>query len=308
MSARRSTTISPFDAWVLARLVAAVPTDGELAVLSEPAKAIGKHLADLDVKARPSAWRAMMAARDDRDDLIWALASVDPLGPAPEPGADEVLPVVMRAASEIEPLPVEWLWKPRLPLGMLSLFAGDPKLGKSFVTTAIAAAVSRGADLPGDDRPVEPASVILMSAEDDPARTIVPRLKADGANREKVHILEAVIREDGSTALPSLRYDIERIGEAAEHLSDCRLVIIDPVSAYLGGVDDHRNTELRGVLSPLKWLAQRFNLTVVLVSHLNKGASLNGQHRVTGSIAYVGPAGPTSSLSATARTLRAAAS
>ena len=78
--------------------------------------------------------------------------------------------VVMRRASEIEPLVVEFLWEPRVPGGMLSLFAGDPKLGKSFVTIAMAASVSRGARLPMDNRPRDPASVIIMSAEDDVAR------------------------------------------------------------------------------------------------------------------------------------------
>jgi hypothetical protein len=194
----------------------------------------------------------------------------------------------MRTAADIEPLALEWLWKPRLPLGTLTLFAGDPKLGKSLVTTAIAAAVSRGARLPLDDGSFGPADIILMSAEDDPARTIVPRLKAAGADLSRVHILEAVIHEDGSQALPRLRGDIKRIEEAVASLNDCILVVIDPVSAYLGGVDDHRNAELRGVLSPLKGLAENQDIAVVLVSHLNKGASPNGQHRVAGSIAYVG--------------------
>jgi hypothetical protein len=301
--------MSNFEIWRLAQFLCERLQDGGSPALPDRWRAIAERLCPLEMYERPFALQAMVSGQAELDEIASTLAIPEPArltaaGPAspPEPAlgvvmqaaagpasqADPRSGVVMQAAADIKILPVQWLWKPRLPLGALSLFAGDPKLGKSFVTTAIAAAVSRGADLPGDDRPVEPASVLLMSAEDDPARTIVPRLKAGGANLEKVHILEAVIREDGSAALPSLRCDLERISEAVEHLSDCRLVIIDPVSAYLSGVDDHRNTELRGVLSPLKWLAERFQLAVVLVSHLNKGASLNGQHRVTGSIAYVG--------------------
>jgi hypothetical protein len=71
-------------------------------------------------------------------------------------------------------------------------------------------------------------------------------------------------------------------------LGDCRLIVIDPVSAYLRGVDDNRNALLRGVLTPLKKLAERLEAAVVLVSHLTKGVSTNGKHRVLGSIAYVG--------------------
>ena len=108
-----------------------------------------------------------------------------------------------------------------------------------------------------DDRPRDPASVIIMSAEDDVARTIVPRLRSAGANLDKVHILESVILDDGTEALPGLRSDLDRIEEAAGSLGDCKLIIIDPVTAYLFGIDDHRNAELRGVLSPLKRLAER---------------------------------------------------
>ncbi len=90
-----------------------------------------------------------------------------------------------------------------------------------------------------------------MSAEDDPARTITPRLVAGGADLTKVHILESVIHANGSEALPSLRADIDAITAAAARLGDCRLIVIDPVSAYLEGVDDNRNAALRGVLTPL---------------------------------------------------------
>jgi hypothetical protein len=280
-------TISPTDAWAFGRVLCDHPLNGELDAMAEPWKTMAVHLAALPAADRQIHLRAMLTARPDRDELVKALADVDPLGPAP---ATEAAPpgVVMRQASTIEPLSVEWLWEPRLPLGMLSLFAGDPKLGKSFVTISVAAAVSRGAPLPLDGRNAEPGSVILMSAEDDPARTIVPRLKAAGANLEKIHILEAVILEGGIEAFPRLRDDIDRIGHAAASLGDCRAAVIDPVSAYLGGVDDHRNAELRGLLAPLKRLAERLNFAAVLVSHLNKGASINGKHRVTGSIAYVG--------------------
>ncbi len=138
------------------------------------------------------------------------------------------------------------------------------------------------------DRPDRPGSTILMSAEDDPARTIVPRLVAAGADLTRIHILESVILANGSEALPSLRADIDAITAAAARLGDCRLIVIDPVSAYLEGVDDNRNAALRGVLTPLNRLAEQLGAAVVLVSHLTKASSANGKHRVLGSIAYVG--------------------
>ena len=191
-------------------------------------------------------------------------------------------------AADVECKPVDWLWGQRVPRGMLSLFAGDPKLGKSFVTIGMAAALSRGAALPGDAPPDGPGSVILLSAEDDPARTIVPRLRASGADLSRVHLLEAVYLGDGSEALPNLSADMDLIEQAVASVGDCRLIIIDPISAYLGRTDDHKNAELRGVLSPLKLMAERTDAAVVLIGHLNKSGGTNGKHRVTGSIAYVG--------------------
>ena len=150
----------------------------------------------------------------------------------------------LTCAGDLEPRDVEWLWSGRVPLGMLTMFAGDPKLGKSYVTLAMAAALSRGLPLPLSDRPDQPASTILMCAEDDPIRTIVPRLCAAGTDRAKVHILESIVLANGSEALPSLRADIDAITDAARRLGDCRLIVIDPVSAYLSGIDDHRNAAL----------------------------------------------------------------
>jgi len=203
-------------------------------------------------------------------------------------------------ASNIEDQPLEWLWKPRIPLGMLTLFAGDPKLGKSLSALAIAAAVSRGEALPMDRAPAGPASVILMSAEDDPARIIVPRLKAAGADLARIHVLESIIlpgstpkageREPRTTERPPsiVADDVDVIEAAAAQVGDCRLIVIDPVTAYLHGIDDHRNTELRGVLWPLKTMAERRNAAVILVTHMSKGGATQAKHRVIGSIAYVG--------------------
>jgi len=196
--------------------------------------------------------------------------------------------VRMTRALDLEPREVDWLWAGRVPLGMMTMFAGDPKLGKSYLTLAMAAALSRGVPLPSSNTPNRPGSTILMSAEDDPARTIVPRLTAAGADLAKVHILESVVRANGDEALPTLRADVDAITVAAARLGDCRLIVIDPVSAYLKGVDDNRNAVLRGVLTPLKRLAERLGAAVVLVSHLTKGGRASGKHRVVGSIAYVG--------------------
>ena len=126
-----------------------------------------------------------------------------------------------------------------------------------------------------------------MSAEDDPARTIVPRLTAAGADLAKVHILESVILANGSETLPSLRADIDAITAAAARLGDCRLIVIDPVSAYLKGIDDNRNAVLRGVDAPQQ-AGRAAGRRRRAGQPSDQGGSANGKHRVLGSIAYVG--------------------
>lgn len=290
-------TIPLYDARVIRRLMFGLRVDDDaIKAMSEPWKELAIKLHPLDGRVRVEVYGEFFDALPNNVAVpsLKLIADQDPtIHPStadPDAPGDKVNPrrVVMRRASDIKPESVEWLWRDRLPLGMLSLFAGDPKQGKSFVTMALAAAVSRGAPLPHGDVPDGPGSVVLMSAEDDASRTIVPRLKSSGADLTKIHVLEAVKLSNGDEALPSLAADLDRIAEAVERLGDCRLVVIDPITSYLGGVDDHRNAELRGVLSPLKAMAERLNVAVVLVTHLNKGAGANGKHRVTGSIAYVG--------------------
>jgi putative DNA primase/helicase len=297
---------APRDAWVFARLVAGQAINGDLATVSESLRPLAERLASTPPEGRQSLWDGFLLGQPDRDDIIRHVAGSDPTGPAPgplavgEPGKPTAPVVKLICAADIEPREVEWHWDGRVPLGMLTLFAGDPKLGKSYVTIAMAAAMSRGAPLPEDDAPEGPASVILMSAEDDPARTIVPRLKAAGADLSRVHILESILlpRNDPAGREPPgppierfptlLAHDLAAIEAAAAKLDKCKLIVVDPVSAYLAGTDDHRNAELRGVLSPLKAMAERLNAAVLLVSHLSKAGGTNGKHRVIGSIAFVG--------------------
>ncbi len=243
---------------------------------------------------QPVARRLLTALPRERppiwDDFLAGRLRPDPIIPQALTGrlVEPARRVRLTCAVDLEPCAVDWLWSGRVPLGMITMFAGDPKLGKSYVTLAMAAALSRGLPLPLSDQPNHPGSTILMSAEDDPARTIVPRLVAGGADLTKVHILESVFQENGAEALPSLRADIDAITAAAARLGDCRLIVIDPVSAYLKGVDDNRNAMLRSVLTPLNRLAERLGAAVVLVTHLTKAGSANRKHRVLGSIAYVG--------------------
>jgi hypothetical protein len=203
------------------------------------------------------------------------------------------LGVVLKRVSEIEPQKLCWLWPGRIPLGKLSLFAGDPGLGKSLVTLDIAARVTRGREWPDGTTNSQPGSVIILSAEDDPADTIRPRLETAGADLSKVHILQAVRRTkpDGSCTLEhfSLEGDLVELQDAAASLDDVRLIVIDPISAYLGNTDSHVNAKVRGLLAPLAGLAQSLRIAVIAVDHLSK-SNRPALYRPNGSIAFTAAA------------------
>ena len=199
-------------------------------------------------------------------------------------------PVMVRL-SDVVPEPIDWLWQGRIALGKLTLIAGDPGLGKSFMTLDIAARVSRGLGWPDNrNQPMASGGVVLLNAEDALADTIRPRLDCAGADVAKIIAITAinVMSETGISQERGfdLSRDILAIESAIQSMSDCRLVVIDPISAYMGGVDSHKNTEVRGLLAPLSALATKHHVAIVMVSHLNKSVGGQAIYRTIGSVAF----------------------
>jgi len=206
--------------------------------------------------------------------------------PAEAKQADGPMMVCM---ADVRRVVLRWLWPGRIPLGKLAMITGDPKLGKSVLSLSIAAAVSRGLPWPdGADAP-EPGGVVLLSAEDDPADTIRPRLDAAGADVSRVHLLAAV-RRQGKERHPSLADDLPAIVAAVAAVPGCRLLIVDPITAYMGGTDSHVNAEVRGMLAPLAKIAADAGIAVVLIAHMNKASGGKALYRVNGSLAFVAAA------------------
>jgi KaiC/GvpD/RAD55 family RecA-like ATPase len=166
---------------------------------------------------------------------------------------------------------VSWLWPGRIPLGMLTLLMGDPGLGKSLLTTMLAANVSRAG-----------ADVLLLSAEDHKGATIRPRLDAAGADLHRVHHVE--VRRDGveeGLALPDDGAELARLVEETK----ARLVVVDPLMAHLPeSVNSWSDQSVRRALAPLYHLAATHRCAVVIVAHLNKARGGNALHRTGGSI------------------------
>ncbi|ODT74783.1 MAG: hypothetical protein ABS69_11595 [Nitrosomonadales bacterium SCN 54-20] len=197
-------------------------------------------------------------------------------------------------ASDVTPQPIHWVWRGKIAQGKPTLIAGDPGLGKSMLTVNLAAHVSTGRDWPAGGGTCPIGDVLFISAEDDAADTIRPRLDAAGADPSRVHIVGGVesLNRDGDpeTRLLSLRRDLEPVREAAQALPQCRLIVVDPVSAYLDGADSHNNAEVRAVIAPLSELAGSLGAAIIFVTHLNKGTGGSALYRATGSLAFVAAA------------------
>lgn len=202
--------------------------------------------------------------------------------------------VVMRCLADVEMERLDWLWKPILARGKTTLIAGNPGLGKSMMAMQLAALVSSGGNFPLTGEPALAGNVIIASAEDAPGDTIKPRVHAASGTDRRIHLAESFLDTD-EKGRPfrrglSLRTDLTALAAEIEAIGNVSLVIIDPVTAYLDGIDSHKNTEVRTILLDLADLAQRHNCAVLAVSHLNKALGGDPLMRVMGSLAFV--AGP----------------
>lgn len=191
-------------------------------------------------------------------------------------------PVVV-TMSEVTPQQVRWLVANRIPAGKVTLFVGDPGLGKSFVALDLAARVSQG-------RLARKGDVILLSAEDDPSDTIRPRLEAAEADLTRIHHLKAVKVQEGDKIREKglcLDRDIAQIAETIKQHTGTVLVIIDPLSAYMGSTDANSDEQVRSILTPLTQLAADTGVAIVCIKHLNKAQEKAAIYRTGGSIGFV---------------------
>lgn len=213
--------------------------------------------------------------------------------------------------SQVKEEGVYWLWPGRIALGAITLLDGDPGLGKSLLTLDLAARVSTGREMPDGapgmilrevmpDGEVElwgggPEPVLLLSAEDDPARTILPRLVAAKAALELVELLSDVKSRNlntGRTATHPFRvpHDIPYLEDTIEAVG-ASLVVIDPLMAFLeGGVNSWRDQDVRAALAPLAEVARNTWTAIVILRHLNKAAGASAIYRGGGSIGFIGAA------------------
>jgi hypothetical protein len=200
--------------------------------------------------------------------------------------------LISRRAADITPRHIDFLWPGRLARGKHSAVAGEPGDGKSQLSIYVAATISKAGEWPCSEGRAPPGNVIIFNAEDGVDDTIVPRLIAAGADLERVHIVNAVLQEDGKGRRTfNLQADLALLERKIHEIGDVALVIIDPISSYMGKTDSHKNSEVRGALEPLSEMAERVQVAVLSITHFSKAGSGNTKkalHRFIGSVAFVG--------------------
>ena len=205
-------------------------------------------------------------------------------------------------AADVKIEAIDWLWPDRFALGKLGIIAGLPDEGKSALLCYIAGRLTN-ADLKwpnGEGRPPRHGTALILTSEDAPADTLVPRLIAADAKLERVEIVKMVHDRDIKDGrererMFSMMDDLGLLRQKIEKIGDVIAILIDPVTAYLGagkgGVDSFRDTDVRAVLGPLVQLAVDQRIAIIAIMHFNKKIDVtNALLRISNSLAFGGVA------------------
>ena len=191
--------------------------------------------------------------------------------------------------ADVKPSEIEWLWPNWIAIGKVSVLAGEGGRGKSTILCDLAARTTTGDRWPDAAAASLPGGVIILAAEDDVEDTLAPRLMAVSADMARVYVIRSVRDENQRRRGFSLQADLHRLEDEIRKRGNIRLIIIDPVSSYLGQVDSHRNSDVRAVLEPLGEMAARLRVAVICNNHFSKGDG-SANSRVIGSVAFVNQA------------------
>ncbi len=185
---------------------------------------------------------------------------------------------------------LEWLWPDIIPEGMMTQIDGNPGVGKSFLSMYIAAHVSQGRDWsPGV--PCKQGTVLLIGAEDTAGIILKPRLLAAGADMSKVRRLKALrmIFNEGASEQETVfevKKGIFALNQLKEECPDLSLIIIDPITSYMGNIDSHDNAQVRSVLDRLAAWCSESGVAIIAINHLNKNTGARAIYRTMGSMGF----------------------
>ena len=197
-----------------------------------------------------------------------------------EYGYDAVYKADYFKYSQMEVKKLEWIWEPYIVRGNLNIIVGEGGVGKSYFTTWLLSAISKGEKVPFKDNNFSISNSILQNAEDDIGATILPRLLSNNADTNKI----AFFNETHEV------FSIDDINKLDKVLCELRpsIMVLDPIQAYIGDINMNSAVEVRGALRPLKELAEEYNCAIVLLMHLNKNTGTNkATNRVMGSYDFI---------------------
>jgi putative DNA primase/helicase len=190
--------------------------------------------------------------------------------------------------ADVKPTAIEWLWPNWIAIGKVHVLAGEGGKGKSTILCDLAARTTTGEQWPDGESNGEVGSVIILAAEDAVEDTVAPRLMAARADLSRVFVVRSVLDENRRRSF-NLQADLERLEAEIKKCNNVRLVIIDPVSSYLGKVDSHKNADVRSVLEPLGEMAARLRVAIICNNHFSKNAG-SANNKIIGSVAFVNQA------------------
>ena len=283
--------IADFDAQTLGKLFTDPDICKAYEALAELPEATYEAAMQAVHESGSEAWPHLCKAKSKHGSLKEALADwqryADP-DELTDSNPDQWQPKIL-TMSDVTPRSVDWLWHNRIARGRLSLVAGRPGLGKSFLTCDVAASVSTGRPFP-DGQPCEVGDVLILNAEDDPADTVCPRLLAHDADLARIHVLQGQHKPGSQESdLMVSCQDLPIIEDAIKQHPNLRLIVIDPIGSFLGSrIDAHRDNEVRNVLGPIGQLAEKYDVAVLIVAHPNKSTGGHADDSILGSRAFTG--------------------
>jgi hypothetical protein len=190
---------------------------------------------------------------------------------------------VTQTLADFRSRKMQWLWDGIVPIGAAVIFAGQGGVSKSTFSIALAGRVTRGTlagVLAG-----QPADVLYVSHEDGIEDVVLPRAQVNGVDTEKFHIFGVATKVVNGVSMPKFPEDLNLLEEKIVELG-VKCVIVDPIlSAMASGRDPNSNVDVRELIDPLNQLAQRLQITVICIAHINKTVT-NARTAVTGSAAW----------------------
>ncbi len=196
--------------------------------------------------------------------------------------------VIIERPHKMEGRSVDWLWENYIPLGRITILAGDPGIGKSQTAIDLIARITNGGSMPDGSQALR-GNCAIATAEDETSETIIPRLYAAGANMTSVIVIRKVRLGDEERYL-ALPRDLNRLRVMIRE-ERLRLVVIDPLNAFVEqSVNTYKDQDIRSVLAPVEGIAEEMQCSILIIAHLNKREEASTLYRVGGSIGFIGAA------------------